>query len=119
MRQLTSSQYGSVRIYGLPGGAYTLREDKAPRGYKLADPVTFTITPDKRVHEVTMAHDELLETCTVTVKKLIKASDVVWAHGNPSFLFDLVGAEEDGTEHSYAGAVTFKQKIRRQTPKAC
>jgi hypothetical protein len=110
VRQLTSSQYGSVRIYGLPGGAYTLREDKAPRGYKLAAPVTFTITPDKRVHEVTM-YDEFLETCTVTVKKLIKASDVTWAHGNPSFLFDLIGAEKDGTKHSYAGSVTFTEDV--------
>lgn len=114
VRQLTSSQYGSVRIYELPSGTYTLREDKAPKGYKLADPVTFTITPDKRVHEVTM-YDELLETCTVTVKKLIKASDVVWAHGNPSFFFDLVGAEEDGTEHSYAGAVTFTEDTTADT----
>ena len=110
VRQLTSSQYGSVRIYGLPGGAYTLREDKAPRGYKLAAPVTFTIALDKRVHEVTM-YDEFLETCTVTVKKLIKASDVTWAHGNPSFFFDLIGAEEDGTKHSYAGSVTFTENL--------
>jgi hypothetical protein len=58
------------------------------------------------VQEVTM-YDAPLETCTVTVRKRIKASDIVWAHGSPSFLFDLMGTEEDGTEHSYAGSVTF------------
>ena len=102
----SSSVY--YEVCGLASGTYTLREDKAPQGYKLAEPLTFTITPANLKTEVTM-YDAPLETCTVTVRKLIKASDVIWAHGNPTFLFDVAGHEEDGTEHSYAGSVTFTE----------
>ncbi len=106
VKSFTTTSAAPERVRGLPSGTYTLREDKAPGGYKTAAPIIFTLTADEMVQEVTM-YDAPLETCTVTVRKRIKASDIVWAHGSPSFLFDLMGTEEDGTEHSYAGSVTF------------
>ncbi|MDO4501813.1 MAG: isopeptide-forming domain-containing fimbrial protein [Coriobacteriia bacterium] len=52
----------------------------------------------------------VIQPCTVTVTKRIKAEDVNWAHGEPTFTFALEGTGHDGKEHAYHATVAFRKK---------
>ncbi|MDO4648676.1 MAG: isopeptide-forming domain-containing fimbrial protein [Eubacteriales bacterium] len=50
-----------------------------------------------------------LLTGEIRIQKVIKDSDILWAHGNPTFLFDVKGTDERGTSHDYAASICFRQ----------
>jgi uncharacterized surface anchored protein len=45
-------------LYNLPNGTYTITETKAPEGYKIADPVTFTVENGNvtKINEIEVAN---------------------------------------------------------------
>lgn len=45
----------------------------------------------------------------IVLTKRIKANDIIWGNGNPSFIFVLEGTLEDGSQITYSGLVTFTQ----------
>lgn len=45
----------------------------------------------------------------ITVTKKIKESDIIWAHGNPTFLFTLEGKDTGGNDRKYQGVIVFKE----------
>ena len=46
---------------------------------------------------------------TFTFIKKIKADEVVWEHGNPTFFFQLSGVDLDGNPHKYQCHVEFRE----------
>ena len=52
----------------------------------------------------------------ITVSKEIRAEDIIWAHGNPTFFFTLKGNTLEGEEHWQHGYVEFtREEIENST----
>lgn len=51
----------------------------------------------------------IIAECWVQVTKRIRAADVNWAHGNPTFVFTLSGTDHKGVKRSYSDSVTFQE----------
>lgn len=94
------------RIEKLKPGQYTLREDQAPDHYKLADPITFTLESKADTQTITMKD---MRYADLTVVKKIKASDITWAHGNPTFIFTVKGKDINGKDRIFQNYVEFTE----------
>lgn len=94
------------RIEKLKPGQYTLREDQAPDHYKLADPITFTLESKADTQTITMKD---MRYADLTVVKKIKASDITWAHGNPTFIFTVKGKDINGKDRTFQNHVEFTE----------
>ncbi|MBP3900291.1 MAG: hypothetical protein J6D53_02360, partial [Blautia sp.] len=46
---------------------------------------------------------------SITITKRISEADIVWAHGNPTFLFRADGKDEKGNSHRYEEFVSFRK----------
>ena len=98
VRSFTTDENGKFTVCTLPFGDYVLREDKAPKGYKLADPIPFTYSVDG---QSIVMYDEPISTFDLTVKKRVRASDMWEAHGDQFFIFDVEGTDHYGEYHHY------------------
>ena len=94
------------RIEKLKPGQYTLREDQAPDYYKLADPITFTLESKADTQTITMKD---MRYADLTIVKKIKASDITWAHGNPTFIFTVKGKDINGKDRAFQNYVEFTE----------
>lgn len=94
------------RIEKLKPGQYTLREDQAPDYYKLADPITFTLESKVDTQTITMKD---MRYADLTIVKKIKASDITWAHGNPTFIFTVKGKDINGKDRTFQNYVEFTE----------
>ena len=81
---------GPHELEKLKPGSYVIVEEAAPDGYLAAEPVSFVLEAKQEVQTVTMK-DLACETLTITKK--IKADEITWAHGNPTFLFSVKGKD--------------------------
>ena len=50
----------------------------------------------------------------ITLTKKIKASDILWDNGDPTFIFKVVGTLTDGSKITYQGLVTFTKEYVEQ-----
>lgn len=94
------------QIEKLKPGQYTLREDQAPDHYKLADPITFTLESKADTQTITMKD---MRYADLTIVKKIKASDITWAHGNPTFIFTVKGKDINGKDRTFQNYVEFTE----------
>lgn len=94
------------RIEKLKPGQYTLREDQVPDHYKLADPITFTLESKADTQTITMKD---MRYADLTIVKKIKASDITWAHGNPTFIFTVKGKDINGKDRTFQNYVEFTE----------
>lgn len=92
------------RMTKLAPGEYTLVEEEAPDNYQLAEPITFTLKNQADVQLVSMKD---LRYTDLTVTKKIKADEITWAHGNPTFIFTVEGTDLFGESHKYQQFVEF------------
>lgn len=95
------------RIIKLAPGEYTLVEEEAPDDYQLAEPVTFTL---KNQADVQLVFMNDLRYTDLTVTKKIKADEITWAHGNPTFVFTVEGTDVFGESHKYQQFVEFTEE---------
>lgn len=95
---------------------YIVRETKAPDGYTItkeaAEGIEVYLTYDAATAEgdmpvVEVEVDNALMNCDFMIHKVIIASDIVWANGNPTFLFKVTGEDLKGRHHTYARVIEF------------
>lgn len=117
MTQVVTDESGMAESGLLPSEAYYIvREQKAPEGYQisaeLAGGVEVYLANRAEIMEDGVPVEELelsndLKDCNLTVQKVIKTSDIVWANGNPTFLFRVSGEDLEGRSHTYARVMEF------------
>ena len=107
---LTTDTDGKVQVDGLEWGSYYFKETKAPQGYGLSDEVVrFSVNAmtANAIQELSMK--DPLDSRVITVTKRIKAEDINFSNGNPSFVFCMTGTDIDSEEHEYNRIVTFTE----------
>lgn len=80
-------------------GKFLIKETQMPEGYRcpfsreiqISKPGLTTVSVDAPNYPVR----------TVSITKRIRAADVNWAHGNPTFFFKISGKDVNGEEHTY------------------
>lgn len=92
-------------------GKFLVKETKVPAHYN-----------GRWQQEVTMTEagttDLVLEACNYperkfTVWKKIRADEVVWDHGTPTFFFKISGKDLDGVEHWYQCMIRFTKEAAK------
>lgn len=84
-----------------------------------SDTVTFTKTITLHIPQVVPEHEpdpdptpepEPDPEHNLTIHKVIYESDIWWAHGEPTFLFEVTGTGTDGQTYTYHRALTYTKE---------
>ena len=94
-------------INKLKAGTYRLTEEQAPDGYQLAEPLVFTLEKKAGVQKIVMKDLKYTE---MEIVKKIRADEITWAHGEPTFFFTVKGTDLFGKEHQYQPMVRFTKE---------
>ena len=108
----TTDSTGTKMLEGilLAGHTYRLRETGTPDGYYTASDITFTVPfADSGLQTVTMVNKSGYR-CQVTLIKRIAVEDIIFEHGNPTFIFRLTGSDYEGQAHTFYDVVTFTKE---------
>ena len=111
MENLVTDENGEVQVDGLEWGDYYFRETKAPQGYGLSDEVIRFSVNRVNAGIVQKVHmTDPLDAKTIKLTKKVKASDINFDHGEPTFLFKLEGTDLHGQSHAYYRIVRFNKE---------
>ena len=68
------------------------------------------LSGDKTVYELTVENKpDIPPLGKITITKRILEADIIWAHGNPTFLFSAEGDDIKGDHHRYEDYLCFSQ----------
>lgn len=99
---------GTLTVENLEWGSYYFKEIKAPAGYSLSgETVRFSVNSltAGSSQEIQVENPKLAK--AITLYKRIKASDVNFDNGYPTFMFKVEGVDVNGEDHTYYRTVTF------------
>jgi len=105
---LTTDSNGQIKLTGLEWGSYYLQETNPPTGY-LINPakISFSVNAGNAGTVQSLTTTDAPELRTITLTKKIKAADIHFVHGNPTFIFALTGTDIHGQIHTYYDFVEF------------
>ncbi len=112
---LKTDKKGSLLVEDLEWGSYYLQETSAPDGYGCLDrPVRFSVnaTTGGVLQEITVTNEA--KTSYIVISKRIKAEDLHFEHGIPTFTFILTGTDISGSDREYARQVTFSEEYVKE-----
>lgn len=93
----------------IAGHTYRLRETGTPDGYYTASDITFTVPyEDAGLQTITMVNKSGYR-CAVTLTKRIAVDDIIFEHGDPTFIFRFSGTDYEGQAHTFYDVVTFTE----------
>lgn len=98
------SEKTSHRINQLPAGTYILSELKAPEGYKKGASIMCQV---KNIEDVQKFQLSDIKLVAIHLKKVIHGEEIVWAHGNPTFTFQIEGTDLEGENYTFFETVEF------------
>lgn len=105
----TTDNSGKHTISGLElSHEYRLHETQAPEFYDKSDDVTFTTGNDASQKSVNMT--DVPSSRTLTVGKRIRAKDVYFPHGNPTFIIRVNGKDFRGKNVTRFAWISFDEK---------
>ena len=93
-------------------GKFRLIEVQPPEGYEGNWQKDIDILEEDFQNTVLEAENTLIRIPDgeITVTKKIREQDIVWAHGNPVFRFEINGTDQKGMLHRYENYVEFQNK---------
>ena len=104
-----TSEVKAHRINRLPEGEYTLTELSPPAGYQGGGSVKCILENSDKVQTFKIENTKKVQ---ITVEKVIYENEIVWAHGNPVFTFQVEGTDLDGKKQMYYDTVEFQKEDR-------
>ena len=102
-----TSEKTAHRINRLRSGTYTLTELKAPEGYQKGAPIKCVVQERSAVQKFRLKDVKMV---LIKVKKVLHGKEIVWAHGNPTFTFQVEGVDLDGKKWVLFDTVEFTQE---------
>lgn len=126
LAELSTDENGTAYSPLLPPGVtYLVKEVRAPQGYRIQDETDqgteVYLDPGASLEDgvptVLVEQENPLALCSLEVKKKIRVEDIVWAHGNPVFLFTVSGQDLAGNYHVYSGVIEFDEAYVRESGK--
>lgn len=86
-------------------GKFKIVETKLPDGYKC--PWSKEITVTESGTQTLSFEAKNYHVRNLTINKKIHVDEIIWAHGNPTFLFKVEGQDINGNSHTYHRAIEF------------
>ena len=100
------------KIKGLPAGTYTLTEERAPKGYAIAETITFTVSDSLQVQQV-MMYDKEIEVAIskqdITSQKELPGAELTIADDNGNVIEKWISTEEPHMVNLPAGTYTLTE----------
>ena len=100
------------KIKGLPAGTYTLTEERAPKGYAIAETITFTVSDSLQVQQV-MMYDKEIEVAIskqdITSQKELPGAELTVADDNGNVIEKWISTEEPYMVNLPAGTYTLTE----------
>ena len=107
---LKTDANGELKVEGLAWGKYYFKETKAPAGYGLTDEtIRFAVNSMNAGIEQALYVTNPMDAKTIILTKKIKAEDINFDNGDPTFLLKLHGTDVNGNEHTYYRIVKFNE----------
>ena len=106
------SEETSHKIKGLPAGTYTLTEERAPKGYAVAETITFTVSDSLQVQQVTMYDKEIevaISKQDITSQKELPGAELTVADDNGNVIEKWISTEEPHMVNLPAGTYTLTE----------
>jgi len=93
----------------IAGHRYYLTEVQSPDGYYSSKPINFTVPfTDAPMRTIKVVNKSGYR-CQVTLTKRIAVEDIIFEHGDPTFIFRLSGTDYEGQAHTFYNVVTFTE----------
>ena len=110
--EYTTNENGQITVDNLKWGGYYFQEKQAPTGYSISDKkLSFVINSQNASFEQTVTAYDKQETGELTINKTIKTSSLYSAHGNSTFIFKIIGKDEQNNEKvTLYRTITFTEK---------
>ena len=110
--EYTTNENGQITVDNLKWGGYYFQEKQAPTGYSISDKkFSFVINSQNASFEQTVTAYDKQETGELTINKTIKTSSLYSAHGNNTFIFKIIGKDEQNNEKvTLYRTITFTEK---------
>lgn len=109
---MTTGSGGVAVSTALNPTTYYVKEIQAPAGYQISS-VIHTVEVGSGVTVSISATDDPARKM-ITLTKRIKASDIHFDHGNPTFIFKVVGTDFKGTGYVYYRVLEFTEEYVKQ-----
>ena len=107
---LTTDENGELTVDNLEWGSYYFKETKAPDGYGLTDEtIRFSVNALTAGVRQEIQVEDPLSAKTITITKRLKADDINFYNGNPTFLFKVEGQDVNGKDHTYYRMLKFDE----------
>ena len=109
---ITTGANGVATSGALGPTTYYVKEIKAPAGYQVSSLVHVAGVGSGMTVSISASDDPARKSIILT--KRIKAEDIYFDHGNPTFIFKVAGTDFKGTSYVYYRVLEFTEGYVRQ-----
>lgn len=107
----STDRQGKISVEGLEWGSYYFEELYPPNGYQInSEKIRFTVNAENARIKQELTTTDPREGAFIQIIKYLRADDINFNHGNPSFLYKITGTDIYGKEHTYHRMISFDQQ---------
>ena len=111
LENLTTDENGQIYVENLEWGSYYFKETQAPTGYVVSDKtIRFSVNIMNAGITQYINVTDPIDSKQIIITKKIKAEDINFDNGNPTFLFKVTGTDVNEKEHTYYQVISFNKE---------
>jgi len=113
--EYTTDENGQISVQDLEWDSYYFIEKQAPQGYSISDKkIAFVVNSKNAGFEQPLSAYDKQETGEIKINKIIPSQTIYAGHGNSTFLFKIIGKDENGEQKvTLYKALTFTQEDQK------